>query len=392
MSIFFTRGTQRRQADTWPTRASVGGGSFLASVTQDTAAQVVAYDAGVNLLADTLSCLPFGAYTGRGADMREARAPGWLDDPGGAGYGLEDWVKQWVYSAGYTGNIILTVEARTGNGQPDVVFVRDPDTVRWHNGWIIGGHRYDHRDVIHVRRYPTRPGTRFCTSPIERHATTLGTALSSGRFGRQWFEDGAHPQSTLESDEYLDEEEVARIRARIIDPARGSRDPAILGGGLKLKAWQVSPEESQFLQTQGFTSAQSCRILGPAIAELLGYPTGDSSTYKNRQELDLAYLKYCVDAWLVPLERTLSRMNNPGKPTYAGGYILADRSAILRTDLLTRFQAYRTALGTAEPFMTANEARLNEQDLPPLPWGDEKPTIQGDRQNTPTQTTTTGGL
>ena len=45
--------------------------------------------------------------------------------------------------------------------------------------------------------------------------------------------------------------------------------------------------------------------------------------------------------------------------------------------LLTRFQAKRIALGPAEPFMTGNEARLDEPGLPPVAWGDDKPTIQG---------------
>lgn len=383
MSIFFRGRTQRRQVDGWPTRANIGGGSFIVSVTPTTAEQVVAYDAAVNLLADVISCLPFGVYTGRGASQKEARPPAWLDDPAAAGHGLDDWVKQFVYSEAYSGNAFVTVESRDGNGNADVIAVRAESEVSYRagRGWVISGKPYERADVIHHRRWP-RPGKRYGSSPIERHATTLGLALSSGRFGRQWFEDGAHPQSTLESDEFLEDDEVARVKARILDPARGTRDPVVLGGGLKLKPWQVSPEESQFLQTQAFSAAQSARILGPALAEILGYATGDSNTYKNRQELDLAFLKFTLDPWLVPLERVLSRLMGGGQVT-AGRYVLADRNAVLRTDMLTRFQAKRIALGPSEPFMTGNEARLDEPGLPPVPWGDDKPTIQG---ADPTQT------
>lgn len=381
MSIFWRRSTPVRTESRGPVSDAIrarglgGQGSFRVSVSEATAEQVVAYDAGANLLADVISCLPFDVWTGRGDTQQRARAPRWLDDPGGAGYGLDDWLKQVIYSAAYTGNIVLTVESRDGNGGPDVIAVRDWRQVVYRGGWVIAGKSYRREDVIHYRRYP-RAGQRFGSSPIERHATTLGISLASSRFGRNWFDDGAHPQSTLEADDWLDEDEVARLRARIIDPSRGTREPVILGGGLKLKAWQVSPEESQFLQTQGFSSAESCRILGPAIAEILGYQTGDSSTYKNRQELTLDFAKFSLDSWLVPIERLMSRLMG-GDVTMAGRWVQADRAAVLRTDVLTRFQAARIALGPSEPFATANEVRRPEPGWGPLPWGDDKPTIQG---------------
>lgn len=391
MSLFFKerRASGLKSVQEAQQRRGFGGPtSFMVDVNADTAEQVVAFDAASSLLADVISTLPYEVYTGRGDRQRPASVPRWLDDPGGAGYGLDDWVKQFIYSGCYAGNVILTIEARDGGGVPRVIVVRDPELATFRDGrWLIGGQPYPTGDVVHFRRYP-RPGRRFGSSPIERHATTLGVALASERYGRRWFEDGAHPQSTLESDEFLDPDEVERIRARIIDPARGTREPIILGGGLKLRPWQVSPEESQFLATQVHSSAQACRILGPGIAEILGYSTGDSNTYKNRQELAVDFLKYAVDQWLVPLERVMSRLMGPAQGVLDGRYVLADRDAILRTDLLTRFQAYRIALGPAEPFMTANEPRRREPGLGAVPWGDDKPTIQG--ADTP-PTTPAGG-
>lgn len=396
MSIFWrTKATPARESrdtvvsDAIHVRGLGAPGSFRVAVSEATAEQVVAFDAGVNLLADVISCLPFVAWTGRGDKQKQARAPRWLDDPGGAGYGLDDWLKQLIYSSAYTGNIILTIESRDGNGGPDVIAVRDWRQVTYRGGWRIGGKLYRREDVIHYRRYP-RPGQRFGSSPIERHATSLGLSLASSRFGRNWFDEGAHPQSTLEADDWLDEDEVARLRARIIDPSRGTREPVILGGGLKLKAWQVNPEESQFLQTQGFSSAEACRILGPAIAEILGYATGDSSTYKNRQELTLDFAKFSLDSWLVPIERLMSRLMG-GDVTMQGRWVQADRAAVLRTDLLTRYQAARIALGPSEPFATANEVRRPEPGWGPLPWGDDKPTIQGSDPASPTTGAPLGG-
>ena len=161
----------------------------------------------------------------------------------------------------------------------------------------------------------------------------------------------------------------------MLDTLQGSRGPAVLGSGMKLEQMQVAPEESQFLETQSFTAAQVCRILGPGIAEILGYKTGDSMTYKNREQLALDLLSYAIDPWLVDLERQLSRMLN--RPGASGGrWVRFNRNALLRTDLLTRYQAHRIALGPMEPWETANEVR-DYEDQQPVIWGDDKPAVQG---------------
>ena len=152
--------------------------------------------------------------------------------------------------------------------------------------------------------------------------------------------------------------------------------PAILGSGMKLQQFQVAPEESQFLETQSFTAAQVCRILGPGIAEILGYKTGDSMTYKNREQLALDLLSYAIDPWLVDLERQLSRMLGGPGGTVSGRWVRFNRAALLRTDLLTRYQAHRIALGPMEPWTTANEVR-DYEDQQPVVWGDDKPAVQG---------------
>ena len=98
-------------------------------------------------------------------------------------------------------------------------------------------------------------------------------------------------------------------------------------------------------------------------------------TYKNREQLALDLLSYAIDPWLVDLERQLSRMLN--RPGASGGrWVRFNRNALLRTDLLTRYQAHRIALGPMEPWETANEVR-DYEDQQPVIWGDDKPAVQG---------------
>jgi hypothetical protein len=231
-------------------------------------------------------------------------------------------------------------------------------------------------DIVHYRRWPV-PGKLLGQSPIERHASAFGVAIAAERFGQQWFAEGAHPSQVLTTDQPVDATTAAAIKSRVLDAMQGSRGPAVLGSGMKLDQFQVAPEESQFLETQSFTAAQVCRILGPGIAEILGYKTGDSMTYKNREQLALDLLSYAIDPWLVDLERQLSRMlGAPGSSATSGTWVRFNRNALLRTDLLTRYQAHRIALGPMEPWTTANEVR-DYEDQQPIVWGDDKPAVQG---------------
>jgi HK97 family phage portal protein len=182
------------------------------------------------------------------------------------------------------------------------------------------------------------------------------------RFGLQWFNDGAHPSGVLTSEKELTQEKARVAKQRFMAALRGSREPAILGAGWKFETVQIAPNESQFLETQGMTSAECCRIFGPGFAEILGYEVGGDMTYTNVEQQSLNVLIYAVDPWLVRSERNLSSL------LPAGRHVKYNRDALLRTDLLTRMKAHDIAL--RDEIMTVNEVRAIE-DMPPVDWGDE---------------------
>lgn len=380
MSLFFTSAPRRdamrttTAQDLIPSR--VAGQTFDVPVTTATAPQVVAFGAAVNLLASVVSMLPVKAFTGSGATQREAPAPALLADPGGRGYGLGDWLIELVTQAATTGNAVGVVTARDGLLLPTVVELQPWPAVscfRDRDGrhvWRVTGREIkDPRDVFHLRRHPV-PGETMGMSPVAQFATTLGVALSTERFGAQWFGDGAHPSAVLETDQAITQDVAEKLKTRFMARSRGSREPVVLGAGTKFRPIQVSPEESQFLATQQFTAAQVCRIIGPGVAEILGYPTGGSLTYSTREQAAIDLLTYTLDPWLVLIERALSGL--------IGGrrWVRFERGALLRTDLKSRFEAHRLSLGPMEPWATANEIR-DLEDRPPVDWGQTKPPVQG---------------
>lgn len=338
--------------------------------TAESSLQQVAVWAAVNLLATQAATLPVDVLTGDGAATRPVPTPPWLADLGGDGYGLHDWVYQYMTSALLRGNVYGQVTDRDPRtGQPRQVVLQHPDNVLgWRDPqsglpkWRVGGVEVERTDVWHQRAY-VLPGRLLGLSPIAHHATTVGLGMTARRFGLQWFTDGAHPSGILINEEAeMDKATTDITKQRFVAAVRGNREPLVLGRGWKFQPVQVGAAESQFLETQRYTAAECARIYGPALPEILGYETGGSMTYANVEQRNLDLLTYSVDPWLTRIERAFTALLAPGQ------YAKFNRAALLRTATLDRYKAHRLAL--AYGWKTINEVRENE-DMGPVAWGAE---------------------
>lgn len=332
----------------------------------ESALQSVAVYAAVDLIASIGSELPVGVFRGAGEDRTELRVPSWLEDPDGSGYGLPDWSYRALMSWLLRGNLFGD-ELEIGPGgflrqvellHPDTVTGSlDEGTVRW----LVNGRPVSSPQTFRHWRVNPVAGYVKGLSPIELHATTIGLSLTASKFGLQWFKDGAHPNALLQNSEAdLDDEQTRKVKDKFLAAVRGHREPLVVGRGWDYKPLQISPEESQFLETQKYSQAECARIFGPGIAEILGYGSG-SMTYSNIIDRDISLLKYAVGRWLRRLERVLSQFLP--RPQY----VKLNRDALLETNTLQRFQAHASAL--ANQWKVVNEVRSVEE-LAPVPWGD----------------------
>ncbi|MER6892016.1 phage portal protein [Streptomyces halstedii] len=336
--------------------------------------QSVAVFAATDLIASLCSELPLDVFRGEGSERRRLPLPWWLEDPDGSGYGLEDWRYRVAMSWLLRGNVFGDILQRSPGGFLQQVDLFHPDCV---SGWLedgavkwsVAGQEFtDTARFLHRRVNPVA-GQVLGLSPIELHASTLGIQLASTRFGLQWFADGAHPNALLTNSEAsLDDDQIRSIKQRFLAALRGTREPLVYGKGWEYKQIQLNPEESQFLETQGYSAAECARIFGPGLAEVLGYSSGGSMTYSNVVDRDLHLLKYALNRWLRRLERLLSAFLP--RPQY----VKINRSALLETNVMQRYQAYASALNNQ--WRTVNEVRALE-DLAPVPWGDEPNTPPG---------------
>jgi HK97 family phage portal protein len=346
------------------------GGSYadVQVTTAESALQAVSVFAATDMIASLGSELPMDVFRGDGADREETRMPWWLEDPDGDGHGLQDWCYRVLMSWLLRGNVYGRVLSWSPQGFMQQADLFHPDKVSGsvEDGavrWMVSGQEIPARDFLH-RRVNAIPGVVLGLSPIQMLATTIGINLATSKFGQQWFSEGAHPAALLTNSEIELTPATARTaKDRFLAAVRGVREPVVLGRGWQYQSIQVNPEESQFLETQGYSAAECARIFGPGVAELLGYGTSQGSlTYSNLVDRDLSLLKYSVGKWLRRLERLLSGFLP--KPQY----VRINRDALLETNTIQRYQAYASRLD--KQWGTVNEVRELE-DLPPVPWGDK---------------------
>lgn len=369
----------RAQGDPWqPTFPSTYGqfGRSYQDVdpTQgETSLQSVAFRSGCDLIASIVSELPLNVYAGTGSDRKPRATPGYLEDPAGDGYGREDWVYQLLMSWFLAGNSMGSIIDKGPTGMIRQVDLWHPDTVSINldNGkpkWRVSGETIPDGVMYHKRVNPV-PGTLMGLSPVRSHADTLGLTLATTRFGRTWFQDGAHPSGILSNDmsDMSDDKVSKKAKDRFMAALFGTREPVVLGKGWKYETIQVAPEESQFLETSGFSEAQSARILGPGVAEVLGYESGGTMTYANVIDRDVTLLKYAIERWVRRVERLF--FGWLPRPQYA----ILDRDAFLSTSAMQRWQLNKIKLDTGA--YTINQVREKENDQP-VEWGDKPFTLK----------------
>ncbi|MFF3128515.1 phage portal protein [Streptomyces sp. NPDC057908] len=348
-----------------PPNSAQGSGFARVDLSRTEASlQKVAVWSCVNLVATVAETMPLAFYP----KPRDAQPlPSWMADLAGDGYGLPDWLYQFVYSAMLRGNVYGIIGGRDQvRGTPNQIMLAHPDRVGvtldtdGHPSWRASGKEVQAANMWHRRVHPA-PGSLLGLSPIALQATTIATGISALQFGASWFQDGAHPSGILSSEQALDAKQAMTAKERFMAAVHGRREPAVLGNGWKYQTIQISPNESQFLETNNYTAAECCRIFGPGFAEIFGYETGGSLTYSNIEQRSLDLLTYAVDPWLVRIERALSELLAPGQK------VKFNRSALVRTDLLTRYRAHAIALQNR--FAVVNEVR-DLEDEGPVPWGD----------------------
>ena len=320
----------------------------------------------VNKIALSMSIMRPLPYTGPAVGFGQAvRQPplGMLVKPS-ARASISSWTYQVWLSLMLRGNAYGIIVARGPLGLPAQIELQHPDQMKVTRN-TAGAYEYRLRNVLidpatvwHKAIF-CMPGTIVGMSPIQYAARTTRTVQSAEEFGLGWFDGGGHPSGILMNKDAkkIEQAQAQSVKARFMAAVRGSHEPVVLSGGWEYTKISVSAEESQFLNTQQVGATDICKffLMKPQMVGIA--PSGSNITYANIEDNTLDFLAYPMTPWIVQHEEWLEEFVPDPQ------YVKLDTSPLLRTNLLSRMQAYHMMIGSRA--FTQDEIREME-DRPPL--------------------------
>ncbi len=347
-----------------PSELNQTGDFAHVQVTPESALRLSSVWACVRLLSDAVSTLPLDVFR----NDEEIGLPALLASPA-AGWSLVEWVYAIMQSLLLRGNAYGLITARSGPRlTPAQVELVNPDNMTvmvdpdGRVAYRYKGREINREDLWHVRAFVTA-GSPVGLSPIAYAQETIGLGLSTQRFGRQFFTEGASPSGILSipTGTAMSQERVQAIKEMLRVATRGKRDPLIVTGTADTK-WQsisIAPNESQFVESRRLGVAEIARTFG-VPPEMIGGEAGGSLTYATVEGRALDFVKFSLTPWIVRLEKAISDLLPRGQT------VKFNVNALLRGTTKERYDAHKVALDAG--FMTVDEVRQLE-DLPPLAPG-----------------------
>lgn len=335
-------------------------------ISDSTALQLIAVNACVRLLSDSVASLPLDAVRKNGKIRQEVTPTPALVESPFMDAGMFDGLYQTVTSMALRGDMLHYVAARDRMEfatqllpiHPDWWTVRpDPDTGA--PVYSINGTPVPTADVVHIKRF-SMPGCLNGLSPIGMAKQSIGLGLAAERYGARWFGESANPSSVLETEQDLTEDQAKRNQQAWIDSHGGRRRPAMLSGGLKWRPIAIAPDESQFLETKKFTRSEIAMLFG-IPPHMIGDVSGSTSWGSGIEQQTLGFVKFTLRPWLQCIEEAFSKL------LPAGIFAQFNLDALLRGDSKSRSEFYVQARNAG--WMNVNEVREKE-DLPPVEGGD----------------------
>lgn len=271
-------------------------------------------------------------------------------------------------SAVLTGNGYAQIE-RNNNGQPVALWPlhpfkttpkRDPKTNTIYfettDGMPAGtARKIAADDVLHISTF-SFDGLKGI-SPIDACRRTLGLAVAQEKAGARHFGNGSRPGGLLMN-------KGAKMDVKALQELRQSweaQQGAINQGRLAIlptgdwtyQALSISNENSQWLESRGFSQAQ--------IAGMFRVPPnliGDQSKLSgsNSEQMSLQFINYCLQPYISRIESEVARKLMPTAGRHANRFFVRfDESALVRLDFATQMEGYQA--GIIGGWYTANEIR-----------------------------------
>lgn len=338
------------------------GGEIASPVTFDTAMQLSAVWACVKLLSETVASLPFTVYR-QGESGREVRkqhpVSRLFSGKVNRYQNRIEFLETLVLNLMMYGNAYCRIE-RLGDQVVSLLPMMSSQVrvVLLEDGSVVYEYQHDggvavlaSQSVWHIKLM----GNGIVgLSPLEYQRQTLGIAQAAEGAVTKIYRNGAKPSGVLSLDRVLKPEQREQIRQNFATLTTGTDDRLmVLEAGAKFDAIAMSPQDIELLSSRKYQVSEICRWYGvPSV--MVNDNNGTSVWGSGIEQIVAGFYKVTLRPILEKLEASMmvTFFSEAERRTYEVEF---DFEGLLRTDMKSRFEAYRT--GIQGGFIKPNEAR-----------------------------------
>lgn len=332
--------------------------SASSGVTTNDALSLASVYRSVSIISTAMKQL--GIHTYRD-DVKTTSTPIWIRQPD-IKQTRETWIESTVNSLALSGNAYWLVD-RNPRGEvvnlqvlnPFNVIIQTDDYGNPSSYFYNGTTTYPLDRVQHLALMRV-PGNVYGLGPIQAAQKELLNAKDTRDYASAWFNDSGVPSGVLRSDQMLSPDQAAAAKEAWNLTAGAKNGVAVLGNGITYTPMYLNPKDAMFIESQAWNVQQIGRLFGIPANMLMASVDGNSMTYTNMEQEQMAFVRYTLSQYIIEIESNMSALLPRG--TVAKMNV----ESLLRSDTLTRYQAHQIAI--AAGWLTIDEVRAIE-DLPP---------------------------
>lgn len=371
--------TQTSDAGWTPSLGGIFQSLSGVTVTENTALNLSAVWACVQVISDTVGLLPWHVYQSRRTGGRDARP--------------EHPVEQVLYKRpnGFQSPIdfrVMMLKQVLLTGNAYALIERDPVAnvmtltpiptstmqVNAKDGileYIVQTQSekltFTPEQILHVRGL----GDGLIGDSVIGHAAqSIGLGLAADQFGASFFANSARHSGVISPKTPFPPEKKAEFIKDFREQFQGSGQVGktlFLNFELDYKAITITPDEAQFLETRQFTITDICRwfrVPPHKVADL------SRATFSNIEHQSIEFVTDTILPWVTRFEQEINYKLFSAKEAKDGYFTKMNLNALLRGDQAARAQFYNTMRDLGA--MSIDEIRALE-DMNPLPeYGDTR--------------------
>lgn len=226
-------------------------------------------------------------------------------------------------------------------------------------------YKIDPGELLHIKGLTTEG--LLGLSPIEQLKTSIENAKSAESFINTSYKNGMQTKGIVQYVGDLDPKAEETFRTKFEQMSNGLKNAnriSLLPIGYQFQPISLKMTDAQFLENTQLTERQIAAGFGIKLHQINDLV---KTSYASTSEQNREFYTDTLMAILTTYEQELNYKSFLNNEIAAGYYTKFNADVILRADLKTRYESYRTAIQSG--FKTPNEIRALEEDKP-LPGGD----------------------